>query len=132
MKFANQCLSLEGIGQAAAYALAQRGSCKIALSDIDVDSLDITTAELKARHPSIEVLSLELDVASESSVSEAIRRTVEAFGRIDIAVNNAGIVGPRGPSADVKFDDWKKLIDINLHGVWLCGRAEIKQMLQQE
>lgn len=122
----------EGIGRAAAYALARYGSTKIAVADIDMASLDVTVAELKARYPAIEVLPLKLDVASESSVEEAIEATSRAFDRIDIAINNAGISGPRGLSHDVTFTEWKKLIDTNLHGVWLCGRAEIKQMLGQE
>lgn len=94
--------------------------------------MSVTVAELETRYPGTQVLSIELDVASEMSVEKAVRKTVEAFGRIDIAINNAGIAGPRGLSPDVTFAEWKKLMDVNLHGLWLCCRAEIKQMLLQE
>lgn len=78
------------------------------------------------------MLQQVLDVTSEEAIQAALVLTVERFGRVDIAVNNAGVSGPRGPATDVTFRDWKAAIDINLHGVWLCQRAEITQMLKQE
>lgn len=122
----------QGIGQAAAFSLAQRGIDKLALADISLANLDQTVSELGQKHPGVELLPLHVDVASESSIEAAISKTVEVFGRIDIAVNNAGIAGPRGLSPDVSSNDWKRLMDVNLHGVWMCGKAEIREMLKQE
>lgn len=129
---ATDCSYKTGIGQAAAYALVKHGSSKIAIGDINFKSLETTVAELKALNPDVEVLPLHLDVRSETSVDEAIRQIVAAFGRIDIAINNAGISGPLGLSTDTAFADYKNLMDVNLDGVWLCGRAEARQMLKQE
>lgn len=73
-----------------------------------------------------------MDVASEASVEAAIDATVAAFGRLDIAVNNSGIGGAHGPSHEMTPEDWRRVFDVNVHGVWLCQRAEIRQMLKQE
>lgn len=78
------------------------------------------------------MLATAADVTSESSVKSAIDQTVARFGRIDIAVNNAGISGPRGDIVEISFEDWTSAINTNLHGVWLCLKEEIKQMLKQE
>lgn len=73
-----------------------------------------------------------MDTSKEDSVQSAIDQTVKTFGRIDIAVNNAGIGGKAKPTAEGDFADWQRVISVNLHGVWLCQRAQIRHMLQQE
>jgi len=78
------------------------------------------------------VKAIEMDVSKEQSIEDSVRNTVSAFGRIDIAVNNAGIGGPAKTSPDVTRSEWQTLLDINLTGVWLCQRAQIRQMLKQE
>ena len=73
-----------------------------------------------------------MDVSDEKSVEDGMRETVSAFGGIDIAVNNAGIAGPTIPTTEVAVDDWRKVLNVNLTGVWMCQRAQIQQMLKQE
>jgi NAD(P)-dependent dehydrogenase (short-subunit alcohol dehydrogenase family) len=94
--------------------------------------LQTTVDELQRRYPDVKVEAIEMDVSSEESVEEGIRKTVNAFGSIDIAVNNAGIAGPTIPTPEVVASDWTKVLNVNLTGVWMCQRAEIQQMLKQE
>lgn len=121
-----------GIGAATALSLALHGIRKLTLCDIDKDGLGETVAALKDRFAEADVLALPVDVTSEKEVEGAIRETVKTFGRLDVAINNAGITGPMGPAPDVEYNNWRKVFDVNLHGVWLCQRAEIRQMLTQE
>lgn len=121
-----------GIGQYTAYALAHHGVKKIAIADINPIALQTTAKELKSRHPNLEIKSLEMDCSSETSIDSGIAETVKAFGRIDIAVNNAGIGSGEYTTANIPTKVWEKVINLNLNGVWMCQRAQIKQMLQQD
>lgn len=73
-----------------------------------------------------------MDVSDEQSINKAVSDTAAKFGRIDYAVNNAGIAGSHARSGDHELSDWQKLMSINLTGVWMSSRAEIRQMLKQE
>jgi NAD(P)-dependent dehydrogenase (short-subunit alcohol dehydrogenase family) len=95
-------------------------------------ALKITAEELKASFSGLEVLPLELNTASEKAVDISIAATVKHLGRIDYAVNNAGIAGAAWKSADSDLAGWQKTLDVNLTGVWLCSRAEIRAMLKQQ
>jgi len=99
---------------------------------VNVTAVNAAAAELKEQFSGVEVLPLELDVTDEDSIDKAVAQTVEAFGRIDYAVNNAGISGPKTLSAETSTNEWQKLLNINLNGVWMSSRAEIRQMLKQE
>lgn len=112
--------------------MAQHGVQSFALGDLDVNKLEETKAALTSQPSHVDVLLIELDVSKEESVKEAVDKTVAAFGRIDYAVNNAGISGPLGKTEDVTLTDWQRLISVNLNGVWLCQRSEIQQMVKQE
>ena len=125
-------IPLKGIGQNTAYTLAKYGVERLAISDINPDNLENTAKELGRLYPDVEVKSLVVDTSSEQSIINGVRETVKSFGSIDIAVNNAGIGGPVKPSDKVAIEEWKSLMDVNLHGVWLCQREEIRQMLKQE
>jgi NAD(P)-dependent dehydrogenase (short-subunit alcohol dehydrogenase family) len=59
-----------------------------------------------------------------------IRKTIDAFGRIDVAVNNAGIGGPSAHTAEYPDDEWQKVINVNLTGVWLCMKYELQEMVK--
>jgi NAD(P)-dependent dehydrogenase (short-subunit alcohol dehydrogenase family) len=105
---------------------------KLAIGDLNVKALKETTTELKAAYPGLEVLPLELNTASEKSVDDAISSTVKHFDRIDYGVNNAGIAGAAWQSADSELSSWQKTVEVNLTGVWLSSRAQIRVMLKQE
>lgn len=123
---------MEGIGQYTTYALARHGVRQLALCDIKPSALETTTAELKKHNKDLEIVNLELDTRKEDSVISAIDQTVKQFGRIDIGINNAGIGGQPRQSVDVDLEDWQNVMAVNLNGVFLCQKAEIKQMLKQE
>lgn len=72
-----------------------------------------------------------MDVSKEESINSAVDQTVQRFSRLDIAVNNAGI-GVGGPTDQLSLEDWRKVMSVNLDGLWLCQRAQIRQMLRQE
>jgi NAD(P)-dependent dehydrogenase (short-subunit alcohol dehydrogenase family) len=76
-------------------------------------------------------LFVKTDVSKASQVDALIQRAVEKFGRLDIAFNNAGIEGVWAPIVRQSEEDWDRTIDINLKGVWLCLKYEIRQMLKQ-
>jgi NAD(P)-dependent dehydrogenase (short-subunit alcohol dehydrogenase family) len=76
-------------------------------------------------------LFVKADVSKASEVEALIRKAVERFGRLDIAFNNAGIEGVWVPIVRQSEEDWDRTIDINLKGVWLCLKYEIRQMLKQ-
>ena len=74
---------------------------------------------------------VKTDVSQAAEVDKLVRKTVEKFGRLDIAFNNAGIEGSLTPIAEQSEEDWDSTIDINLKGVWLCLKYELKLMLKQ-
>jgi NAD(P)-dependent dehydrogenase (short-subunit alcohol dehydrogenase family) len=74
---------------------------------------------------------IRCDVSDEDSIRHLIAETVAKFGRIDAAFNNAGILGDLGPTADCTSANFDRVIAVNLRGVFLCMREELKQMVQQ-
>ncbi|MBW2497171.1 MAG: SDR family oxidoreductase [Deltaproteobacteria bacterium] len=116
-----------GIGRAAAHLFAQRGA-RVALIDVERESGE---AEAKAiRRAGGEAIFLEADVSQSDAVQRAIEQTVERFGRLDHAYNNAGISGPPHPVAEMPEEQWQRGIDVMLTGVYLCMKYEIPHMLE--
>src|SRR3989449_7280021 len=76
-------------------------------------------------------LFVKTDVSRAADVRALVLKTVEKFGRLDVAFNNAGIEGSWSPIAEQSEEDWNRTIDINLKGTWLCLKYEIQQMLKQ-
>jgi NAD(P)-dependent dehydrogenase (short-subunit alcohol dehydrogenase family) len=77
-------------------------------------------------------LFVKSDVSKSADVQSLIQKTIEKFGRLDIAFNNAGIEGNWKPTIEQSEEDWDSVIDINLKGTWLCLKFEIQQMLNQD
>jgi NAD(P)-dependent dehydrogenase (short-subunit alcohol dehydrogenase family) len=76
-------------------------------------------------------LAVACDVSRSEDVKAAVERTVQAFGRLDFAFNNAGVEQPVKPLAEVNEDEWDRLSDVNLRGVFLCMKHELAAMLRQ-
>lgn len=122
-----------GIGRATALAFARAGA-RVAVADMLEDAAQRTVAEIKAMGG--EALAIGCDVTDDGAVKAMIAATVDAFGGLDCAFNNAGIapyqVNAGGQKiADVAPQAWRRLIDVNLTGVWLCLRHEVAQMRAQ-
>ena len=117
-----------GIGRASALTFAREGA-KVVVSDVVVEAGEETVQLIK--NADGEAVFIKADVAQASAVEALIAKTVEAYGRLDCAHNNAGIEGNSAKVADYDEADWDRVIAINLTGVWLCMKYEIPQMLQQ-
>ena len=114
-----------GIGRASALAFASAGA-SVALLDIDAVGLADTAAAVRAAGTLAEVLVA--DVRDLRAVTGAVGRAVEAFGRLDAALNNAGVPGPYVPLDEYSEEDFMRILEVDLVGVWRCMRAEIRHM----
>lgn len=121
-----------GIGEATAFQFAKHGAASLAISDINLSSLGKVAQRLRDEHPHVEVEVLYIDTSNEQSIIDAHEVTIQRFGRIDYAVNNAGVAVPFRASVDTSREQFMFGIDINMVGVWLCQREQIKHMLKQE
>ncbi len=117
-----------GIGRAAAQAFAREGADMV-LADISEEGIQ-ETARLVDK-AGRKALAVKCDVSRDHDVKTALEKTVEAFGRLDFAFNNAGVEQPTKPLVEVTEDDWDRLLDVNLRGVFLCMKHEIPLMLRQ-
>jgi NAD(P)-dependent dehydrogenase (short-subunit alcohol dehydrogenase family) len=107
-------------------AFAQQGAT-VAVADISADGAT-DTARMIEDHGG-KALPLRCDVTRNEDVSAALQRTVDTFGRLDYAFNNAGIEQPITPAVDIADDDWICILDVNTRGVFLCMKHEIPLML---
>lgn len=116
-----------GIGRAAAERFAARGA-RVALIDLAAEAGEAAAESI--REAGGDAIFLAADVAEEEAVEAAVAGTVERFGRLDFAYNNAGISGPPHDVAEMPVAQWGRAIDVMLTGVFLCMRAEIPRILE--
>lgn len=117
-----------GIGRASALAFAREGA-KVVVSDIAAAGAQETVGQIEAAGG--EAFFVKADVADAAQVEALVRTTIERFGRLDCAHNNAGVEGSAVRTADCTEEDWQRTLAINLTGVWLCMKREIPHMLAQ-
>ncbi len=117
-----------GIGRDTAVLFAKAGAKVVVAGRRESEGKE--TMDL-VRAAGGEGLFVKTDVSRAAEVEALVRKTVEKFGRLDVAFNNAGIEGSWSPIAEQSEEDWDRTIDINLKGVWLCLKYEIQQMLKQ-
>ncbi|KQO48864.1 oxidoreductase [Methylobacterium sp. Leaf86] len=117
-----------GIGRAAALAFAAEGA-RVAIADRSKATLEDLRAEIEAAGG--EVLAIRCDVSLPEEVEAAIARTVERFGRLDCAFNNAGVENRATPVHEIELDEWDRILGINLRGTFLCMKYELAQMVRQ-
>ena len=118
-----------GLGRASAIAFAH-AEANIVISDRDSDG-GAETVEM-VRKLGGTITYIETDVTDEAAVAALIAETVSLHGRIDFAVNSAGISGDMIPMAEYPVETFKRVMDINVAGVWHCMQYQIKQMLTQD
>ena len=116
-----------GIGRASALAFAAAGA-SVALLDINAAGLAETAAAARKLGPPAEPIVADV---TNPAVTAAVARTVEVFGRLDAAHNNAGVPGPYVPLDEYTEADFLRVLQVDLVGVWRCMRAEIRHMRAQ-
>ncbi|KQY32772.1 3-oxoacyl-ACP reductase [Caulobacter sp. Root487D2Y] len=104
-----------GLGKAVAARIVAEGG-QVSLWDLDADGLKATAAEVGAKH------TVALDVSDQAAVAAAAEAANQALGRIDILVASAGITGATAPVHEYPLDSWRRVIDINLNGLFYCCR----------
>lgn len=117
-----------GIGKSVATAFAEAGA-DIAIVDVDIEEAKKTAAELAENH-GIQTLAIQTDVTKPEEVDAMVAQVVDTWGRLDVAFCNAGIC-MNVPAEEMAYEQWKKVIDINLTGVFLTAQAAGKVMLKQ-
>jgi NAD(P)-dependent dehydrogenase (short-subunit alcohol dehydrogenase family) len=116
-----------GIGRAIALVWAREGA-KVVVSDVNVSEGEETAALVRAAGG--DAIFVAADVGNPKDCEALVHRTVEYYGRLDVACNNAGIGGPQAPTADYPLDGWAQVININLSGVFYGMKYQIAAMLQ--
>jgi NAD(P)-dependent dehydrogenase (short-subunit alcohol dehydrogenase family) len=117
-----------GIGQGSAHVFAARGA-KLVLADVDVERGEATAARIRAEGG--DAVFVRADISAARDVEALVAAVVARHGRLDCAFNNAGIAGALAPLVDFSDEDWDRVIAVNLRGVYLCMKHEIRQMLKQ-
>ena len=117
-----------GLGLATANAFAQAGAA-VVLADRNDAALKAATDALTAAGR--QAISVVCDVTDEAQAAAMVERTVATFGRLDMAYNNAGILGPMGDVTDETFEAFDEVNAVNLRGIWTCMKHELLQMRQQ-
>jgi len=111
-----------------AIGFARRGA-EVALWDI-VAKEDAEETLAKVREHCANAAYVQVDVADRDAVGSAAKTTIEHFGRVDILVNNAGIY-PMSPFLEMPFEEWQRVIDVDLTGLWLCAKAIAPDMVKR-
>jgi 2,5-dichloro-2,5-cyclohexadiene-1,4-diol dehydrogenase 1 len=117
-----------GIGRATALAAHDEGA-RLLLSDIDAKSGEALAAEIAAKGGS--AAFAQCDVTIEAEVEALVARASAEYGRLDGAFNCAGILGSIGLTTDTTLDDWRRILDVDLSGVFLCTKHELRVMAAQ-
>lgn len=117
-----------GIGRSTAVAFAARGA-KVVVGDWIEDKEQETMKLIKAEGG--EGLFIKCDVTKVSDIKTLVDKTIESFGRLDFAFNNAGIEGATASTQECTEKNWDKTMGVNLRGVWLCMKYQIPHIIKQ-
>lgn len=117
-----------GIGRDTSVLFAKAGAKVVVAGRREAEGNEVVQA---IRAQGGDAIFVKADVSRAADVEMLVAKIVEKYGRLDIAFNNAGIEGVWVPIFEQSEEDWDRVIDINLKGVWLCLKHEIRQMLQQ-
>ena len=116
------------IGRGICRQLASEGM-RVAVADLAQDDVDGFAQEIKASGGS--ALGIAVDVTSRKSTGKMAQEVIKAFGRIDVLVNNAGVIVV-APLVDFKEEDWDRIINVNLKGAFLCAQAVVSHMIENK
>lgn len=117
-----------GMGLATAQAFAQAGAA-VTLADVKEEALHKAAEQLvREGHRAV---AIHCDVSIDTQVKAMVERTVAEFGRLDAAFNNAGVMAQIAPTADSTLEEFDRVTHVNLRGVWICLKHELRQMESQ-
>ena len=117
-----------GIGRASAIGFARSGA-SVTVADVNTAGAEETVAFIEADGGT--ALAVPTDVASSDSVQAMVARTIDAFGRLDFAHNNAGVAGDQHDVADIPEAEWDRVQGVMLRGVYLCMKYEVPHLLAE-
>ena len=118
-----------GFGRGIAMVLAQQG-CDVIVNDIDEEGIKKTASDIEALGR--RSLAIKADVTKVAEVKEMVKNALGKFGRIDLLVNNAGRTTKPTPFVDTPEENWEKVFNLNLYGVFHCTKAVLPQMLERK
>lgn len=118
-----------GIGKSVAIALAKAGY-SVSLAGRRREALDETESAIRDNGGS--AVAIQTDITDPKGVDALFSKTVEAFGRVDLLFNNAGMFGSAALLEELTFEDWKAVVDVNLTGAFLCTQAAFRVMKDQD
>ncbi|KAJ5735901.1 uncharacterized protein N7483_001026 [Penicillium malachiteum] len=121
-----------GIGAAVARAFATAGCERIAITDLNEKTLEQTKEAIAIAHPNTQLLAHLGNVADDQFAELFIAKVVKAFGRVDYAVNCAGVLGLPMRSGETSLAEFDRVNNINYRGCWLSSKAQLTQMLAQD
>lgn len=119
----------QGVGKGVAGALAEKGA-HVVIADMNAEKAKETADAIIKKHGENKALPLEADISDEKTVERMFDSVIDAYGGIDLLINNAGIL-LSGNILDLKYEDFKKVIDINLNASYLCAQKAAKAMVLQ-
>jgi NAD(P)-dependent dehydrogenase (short-subunit alcohol dehydrogenase family) len=114
-----------GLGRALTLAFAEEGA-NLVITSRNADSLDPVAEEVE--DAGVEVLAIPADVSRSTDGEKLVGTAVERFGKIDVLINNAGLLGPRVPIVEYPEDEWRRVLEANLTGPFLLSKAVIPHM----
>lgn len=118
-----------GIGRATAMAFAAEGA-RVILSDVQAEPGEAAVREIRSRGG--DAIFVKADVSRAEDAAMLIDRGIKTYGRLDMAFNNAGIEGVMATTADCTEENWDRTLAVNLKGVWLCMKHELRYMLARK
>jgi len=131
MEFSEKVALVTGTGTGNGEAISERlfaGGASVVLISRRLESVELVCRRIDPK--GVRTLALEADVRDHLAMENAVKRTIERFGKLELAVNNAGVTGPAGvPVQDVEAEIWREVIDTDLTGIFFSMKYEIPAML---
>ncbi|KAF3064251.1 Levodione reductase [Daldinia childiae] len=118
----------QGLGVAISDYIAARGAT-LSLADLQIDKLNSSAQRISEAYPDIQVSTWTVNVTDPKSVEEWVIASKEKFGRIDGCVNNAGILGDGNQITEMSYENWSRVIDVNLTGMFNCLKFQLRAIV---